>query len=79
VTAGIYRYIRHPMYVAFGLWAIAQAMLLPNWIAGFGALVTGCAFFGLRIPREERMMLQTFGDEYRAYMATTARFIPGVL
>ncbi|MEY9820254.1 hypothetical protein ABIF75_003900 [Bradyrhizobium japonicum] len=26
--------VRHPMYSAFWLWAIAQA-LLPNWIAGF--------------------------------------------
>ena len=34
VTNGIYRRIRHPMYSAFWLWAIAQALLLPNWIAG---------------------------------------------
>ena len=35
VTDGIYRYVRHPMYAAFWLWAIAQALLLPNWVAGF--------------------------------------------
>lgn len=78
VTSGIYGYVRHPMYLAFLLWGIAQAMLLPNWIAGFGALVTGGIMFAQRIPREERMMLQTFGDDYRQYMASTARFIPGI-
>ena len=34
VDNGIYRYIRHPMYAAFLLWTVAQAMLLPNWVVG---------------------------------------------
>lgn len=77
--SGIYAHIRHPMYLAYLLWAAAQAMLLPNWVAGFSALVTGGVFFAVRIPREEAMMVETFGDEYRAYMARTARLIPGVV
>jgi protein-S-isoprenylcysteine O-methyltransferase Ste14 len=32
----------------------------------------------LRMGREERMMLEEFGKEYEAYMATTKRLIPGV-
>jgi len=79
VTEGIYRRVRHPMYSAFWLWAIAQALLLPNWIAGFAGLVGfGILFFG-RVAREERMMLQTFGDSYREYMARTGRVLPRVL
>ena len=79
VTEGIYRRVRHPMYSAFWLWAIAQALLLPNWIAGFAGL-TGFAvlFFG-RVAKEERMMLETFGDSYRAYMARTGRVFPWIL
>jgi protein-S-isoprenylcysteine O-methyltransferase Ste14 len=76
VTSGVYRRVRHPMYSAFWLWAIAQALLLPNWIAGFAGLVGfGTLFFG-RVAREERMMLETFGDGYRAYMARTGRVFP---
>jgi protein-S-isoprenylcysteine O-methyltransferase Ste14 len=76
VTSGVYRRIRHPMYSAFWLWAIAQALLLPNWVAGFAGLVGfGTLFFG-RVAREERMMLETFGDSYRAYMARTGRVFP---
>jgi protein-S-isoprenylcysteine O-methyltransferase Ste14 len=76
ITTGIYRKIRHPMYTAFWLWAIAQACLLPNWFAGLAGLVGfGILFFG-RIGREERMMLQTFGDDYRKYMSRTYRVIP---
>jgi protein-S-isoprenylcysteine O-methyltransferase Ste14 len=78
VTNGIYRRVRHPMYSAFWLWAIAQALLLPNWAAGFAGLAGfGILFFG-RITREERMMLETFGDSYRAYMARTGRIFPSI-
>jgi protein-S-isoprenylcysteine O-methyltransferase Ste14 len=78
ITDGIYRKIRHPMYSAFWLWAVAQALLLPNWVAGFAGLIGfGTLFFG-RVAREERMMLETFGDGYREYMARTGRVIPWV-
>ena len=78
ITQGIYERLRHPMYAAFWLWAISQALLLPNWIAGLSGLVGfGTLFFG-RVGHEERMMLETFGDEYRAYMARTYRLIPGI-
>lgn len=76
ITSGIYRHVRHPMYTAFWLWAIAQAFLLPNWFAGFAGLVGfGVLFFG-RIAREEQMMLESFGDEYREYMSRTYRIFP---
>jgi protein-S-isoprenylcysteine O-methyltransferase Ste14 len=78
VTEGIYRRVRHPMYSAFWLWAVAQALLLPNWVAGFSGLVGfGILFFG-RVAREERMMLETFGDDYRVYMARTGRIFPSI-
>ena len=32
----------------------------------------------LRIPREEALLIETFGDQYRAYMARTKRLIPGI-
>jgi protein-S-isoprenylcysteine O-methyltransferase Ste14 len=76
VTDGIYSRVRHPMYSAFWLWAVAQALLLPNWVAGFAGLVGfGTLFFG-RVAREERMMLEMFGDSYRAYMERTDRVFP---
>ncbi len=78
VTCGIYRNIRHPMYSAFWLWAVAQALLLPNWVAGLaGLLGFGALFFG-RVGREERMMIESFGDQYRDYMKRTCRVIPGL-
>ena len=79
VNKGVYRYIRHPMYTAFLIWTVAQAMLLPNWMVGLCAPTVLVALLAVRIPREEQMMIETFGDDYRDYMKRTARFIPGVL
>jgi protein-S-isoprenylcysteine O-methyltransferase Ste14 len=78
ITRGIYEKLRHPMYASFWLWAISQALLLPNWIAGLSGLVGFGTLFFARVGHEERMMLETFGDEYRAYMARTYRLIPGI-
>ncbi len=76
VTHGIYHTVRHPIYAAMWLWGVAQVLLLQNWIAGPVTLI----FFGIvyfrRTPREEQLMLDTFGDEYRAYMQQTGRVLP---
>lgn len=78
VTTGVYGVVRHPMYSGFWLMAVAQLLLLPNWIAGPAGLIGfGILFFG-RLRREEEMMITAFGDEYRSYMRRTSRVIPGI-
>jgi len=76
VTGGVYRSIRHPMYASMWLWGVAQALLLQNWIAGWAGLVSFVPLYLLRVPREERMMLDEFGEEYRSYMNRTGCIIP---
>ncbi len=78
VTSGIYGRIRHPMYTAIFLQAIAQALLLPNWVAGPSCLLAFLTMFMLRVNLEERMMLEKFGDAYVLYMKRTKRLIPCV-
>ena len=76
ITNGVYRYIRHPMYAAIWLWAVGQALLLHNFIAGLSALLLFAPLYFVRVPREEKMMLQHFGQAYAAYMAKTRRILP---
>jgi len=75
-TEGVYRHVRHPMYAAFWLWAVAQALLMPNWFAGLAGLVGFGTLYVFRIGREERLMEETFGDDYRHYVARTGRIVP---
>ncbi|ORE97171.1 protein-S-isoprenylcysteine O-methyltransferase [Aurantimonas sp. 22II-16-19i] len=78
VTSGIYRHVRHPMYTAFWTMALAQALLLPNLVAGLAGLVGFGTLYFLRVGPEEAMMEATFGEAWRDYRARTARLIPGI-
>ena len=51
-----------------GFWARA--------VEGLFSLLLVALNLMLRIPPEEEMMLQRFGDEYRAYMKRTGRLFP---
>ncbi|MCR3882819.1 protein-S-isoprenylcysteine O-methyltransferase [Methanotrichaceae archaeon M04Ac] len=76
VTTGVYERVRHPMYAAHLLWAAAQLLLLHNWIAGPAFLVASLPLYAARIPREEEMMEEKFGEEYRRYAERTGRVVP---
>jgi protein-S-isoprenylcysteine O-methyltransferase Ste14 len=76
VTTGVYKKIRHPMYTAHLVWAIAQAILLQNWIAGPTFLLSNLLLYIRRIPIEEEMMIKEFGNEYQKYMEKTGRLLP---
>ncbi len=78
ITGGVYRYVRHPMYSAFFLWAIAQFFLLPNWVAGLSGIVGFGTLYTFRVGREEKLMLEAFGEQYRTYMQRTARVLPWI-
>jgi protein-S-isoprenylcysteine O-methyltransferase Ste14 len=76
IEDGIYKYVRHPMYSAFWLWAICQAFLFPNWVVGVsGVLCFGVLYFS-RVGKEEAMMRQTFGETYDDYCVRTGRVLP---
>jgi len=76
ITTGIYRRVRHPMYLSIWGFVIAQTLLLPNWIAGPSGLVTFSVLYFSRIAAEERMLHNHFGCAYDVYCQTTGRLLP---
>ena len=75
-TEGVYGVLRHPMYASQCLYSLAQALLLQNWIAGLAGLAAFVPMYLVRVPREEQMMLDHFGDAYRAYGERTGGILP---
>ena len=74
-TTGPYARVRHPIYTAMFGYGASLALVTANWVfIGLAVLVTG----GLiaRVPTEEQMMLEEFGEGYEAYIQSTGRFIP---
>ncbi len=75
VTSGPYSSVRHPLYTSmFGI-GISFALLTAHWFFVAMALV---AIFGmgLRVSKEEMMMVDQFGEEYRSYISRTGKFLP---
>jgi protein-S-isoprenylcysteine O-methyltransferase Ste14 len=77
-SRGLYRFIRHPQYLALGVWGIGMAIMWPRFIV----LVTLSLMFVLYyfLARdEERRMLSQHGDAYEKYMAAIGMFLPRFL
>ena len=51
------------------------ALLSGSWFLG-GILVAAFGVLLLRLPKEEAMLIERFGDRYRDYMQSTPRFLP---
>lgn len=78
ITEGIYRHVRHPMYLSLILYGLGQSAVVPNVMAGLSCLIGTSLLFALRFRREEAMMRARFGAAYDAYAARTRRLVPGV-
>jgi protein-S-isoprenylcysteine O-methyltransferase Ste14 len=77
VTHGPYRWVRHPFYLTAALLMASVTLLTANWLIGIcGLLVLG--LLTIRTPKEERMLIERFGQQYRDYMARTRRFFPRI-
>lgn len=76
VRTGPYRWIRHPAYVGGTASAIGIGLALSTWLGATIAAAVLIAAYVIRIPREEALLVQELGDEYRSYMAQTKRFVP---
>jgi protein-S-isoprenylcysteine O-methyltransferase Ste14 len=75
ITTGPYARIRHPLYTGMFGWSLSLALLTANWIF---VVICVLVFAGLvwRVPKEEQMMIEAFGDEYKVYMQRTGRLFP---
>jgi protein-S-isoprenylcysteine O-methyltransferase Ste14 len=78
VTGGVYRRIRHPMYLALLLYSAGMALVLPNGIAGPSYGAAFGVLLAFRLGPEERMLREEFGAEFDAWAARTRRLLPGV-
>lgn len=76
VDAGPYRWIRHPAYSGSLLGFIGVGLAMGNWAALLVIAAIPMMAYAYRVSVEERALAAALGDEYRAYMRRTRRFIP---
>lgn len=76
VTSGPYRFIRHPIYTAFILILGSTLLISANWLIGFAWMGMTILEVTSRIGFEEKLMLEYFTDQYRAYRKRTGLLFP---
>ena len=76
VRDGPYRWVRHPMYTAALMIHATTLLLSANWLVGGLWLGSNAWQFATRIPMEEELMRNRFGDEYRTYALATGQLLP---
>ncbi len=69
VKDGLYKYIRHPLYLGETIRNFGFVLIFSS-IYGILLIVAATIFIAFRIRMEERMVIQVFGDEYREYQKT---------
>jgi protein-S-isoprenylcysteine O-methyltransferase Ste14 len=78
VTAGPYKWVRHPMYTVLFLITVVYFLISANWFIGLVWIGWIVGTVATMVRDEEAVLIGKFGDEYRAYMQRTGRFLPQV-
>ncbi|MFX0113524.1 MAG: isoprenylcysteine carboxylmethyltransferase family protein [Candidatus Hodarchaeota archaeon] len=76
ITTGIYRLIRHPLYVALLCFTIGMSLIAADLVILVLLILPHTWLILRRIPMEESLLIDKFGDDYRDYMNRTKRLIP---
>jgi protein-S-isoprenylcysteine O-methyltransferase Ste14 len=78
VTTGPYRWMRHPIYLAFSCIMLLLLPLSGNWVLGLSGLALVMSIAVVRIPIEERQLDERFGPAWKRYRDNTGLFLPWI-
>ena len=76
VKEGPYAIMRHPIYLAFLLMQISVLLLTANWLIGLCGIAIILSVIAIRLPEEEKILMEQFGDEYGNYRKRTGSMFP---
>ncbi|MDD3628106.1 MAG: isoprenylcysteine carboxylmethyltransferase family protein [bacterium] len=74
--SGPYKYTRNPLYIGSFFILIGFLIMLQNWIIAVVIFPLFLIIYPLTIKKEERHLLEKFGDDFQRYMESVPRIIP---
>jgi protein-S-isoprenylcysteine O-methyltransferase Ste14 len=77
ITAGPYRFVRHPIYTGLYGLTLTTALVHSHWIAIPLFTVLYAVGTAIRVRSEERLLRAEFGAEFESYAARVPAVIPG--
>ena len=69
---------RHPSYFGWTLWAVGTQVMLSNPMSVVLFCLASYMFFSERIPIEEELLVDFFGEAYIEYASKTPIWLPGI-
>ena len=78
VRRGFYRFIRHPVYAGIYLALIAWPIAYGAPISALLTIVIVGMVLNRAITREEKLLIERYGDEYRRYQDESDAMIPNI-
>jgi protein-S-isoprenylcysteine O-methyltransferase Ste14 len=75
LTDGIYKHIRHPLYLGEILRNLGIAVFFAS-VYGFLIILLSSFFLLVRIEIEEKMLILAFGKNYMQYKKKTKKIFP---
>jgi protein-S-isoprenylcysteine O-methyltransferase Ste14 len=76
VTTGPYKYMRHPMYVAYFTLFISAFFISGSWAIGLSGICIISILMTFRLKKEEELLIKKFKRRYLDYADSTHRFFP---
>jgi protein-S-isoprenylcysteine O-methyltransferase Ste14 len=74
VMKGIYAYIRHPIYTGIVISYVGAELVAGSWL-WVSALFFFIPFF-YQAKKEEKFLMEKFGNQYKKYREKTKMFVP---
>ncbi|HEV7243335.1 MAG TPA: isoprenylcysteine carboxylmethyltransferase family protein [Thermoanaerobaculia bacterium] len=80
VVAGLYRYVRNPMYLGMAIFLVGEALLLPEITREILLVLFAAwaAVFAFIFFYEEPTLRRLFGEDYATYCRNVRRWIPRI-
>lgn len=72
-SRGPFRFSRHPIYISSAILFVGAGFISQSWFFLGLSIMVGISHMRNALA-EEQICLETFGDEYRHYMASTSRW-----
>jgi protein-S-isoprenylcysteine O-methyltransferase Ste14 len=76
VTDGLYSFVRHPQYTGLFIALFGEGIVHWPTVFSVGLFPIIVLMFTWLARKEEREVLEQFGDEYRAYQREVPMFVP---
>jgi protein-S-isoprenylcysteine O-methyltransferase Ste14 len=78
ISNGVYKLVRHPIYTGLLLMFLGNAVIVGSWRGLIAVLIVFISFW-FKLKKEEKWLIEIFGNQYLEYMTKSKALIPWLI